>query len=213
VSNVIREEEEILEALVGEISRLAKEEAEKIVRDAEEEARKIIREAEEKAKRLRESKLEQARKIIRQRLSREYSLKRLELMKQFVKEKYELLENIMNDAVEEVLKIVRSKNETYREALKRLAVESSLNINSENIILRVVKEDVEILKEVLPEILKEVKEKKGRVDLEISNEPMDAIGGVFAESGDGREYFNNTIDVRINKVKEELLPSLLSEIG
>jgi len=213
VSNVIREEEEILEALVGEISRLAKEEAEKIVRDAEEEARKIIREAEEKAKRLRESKLEQARKIIRQRLSREYSLKRLELMKRFVKEKYELLENIMNDAVEEVLKIVRSKNETYREALKRLAVESSLNINSENIILRVVKEDVEILKEVLPEILKEVKEKKGRVDLEISNEPMDAIGGVFAESGDGREYFNNTIDVRINKVKEELLPSLLSEIG
>lgn len=213
MSNVIREEEEILEALVGEISRLAKEEAEKIVRDAEEEARKIIREAEEKAKRLRESKLEQARKIIRQRLSREYSLKRLELMKQFVKEKYELLENIMNDAVEEVLKIVRSKNETYREALKRLAVESSLNINSENIILRVVKEDVEILKEVLPEILKEVKEKKGRVDLEISNEPMDAIGGVFAESGDGREYFNNTIDVRINKVKEELLPSLLSEIG
>lgn len=213
MSNVIREEEEILEALVGEISRLAKEEAEKIVRDAEEEARKIIREAEEKAKRLRESKLEQARKIIRQRLSREYSLKRLELMKRFVKEKYELLENIMNDAVEEVLKIVRSKNETYREALKRLAVESSLNINSENIILRVVKEDVEILKEVLPEILKEVKEKKGRVDLEISNEPMDAIGGVFAESGDGREYFNNTIDVRINKVKEELLPSLLSEIG
>lgn len=213
MSNVIREEEEILEALVGEISRLAKEEAEKIVRDAEEEARKIIREAEEKAKRLRESKLEQARKIIRQRLSREYSLKRLELMKQFVKEKYELLENIMNDAVEEVLKIVRSKNETYREALKRLAVESSLNINSENIILRVVKEDVEILKEVLPEILKEVKEKKGRVDLEISNEPMDAIGGVFAESSDGREYFNNTIDVRINKVKEELLPSLLSEIG
>ena len=210
---MIREEEEILEALVGEISRLAKEEAEKIVRDAEEEARKIIREAEEKAKRLRESKLEQARKIIRQRLSREYSLKRLELMKRFVKEKYELLENIMNDAVEEVLKIVRSKNETYREALKRLAVESSLNINSENIILRVVKEDVEILKEVLPEILKEVKEKKGRVDLEISNEPMDAIGGVFAESGDGREYFNNTIDVRINKVKEELLPSLLSEIG
>lgn len=212
MNETVREEEEVLEALVGELSRLAKDEAEKIIKNAEEEAKRIVRKAEEKARKLRESKLEQVRKLVKQRLYREYSLKKLDLMKSFVTEKYKLLENLMNEAIEEALKLVRSKDETYKEALKRLAVEASLNISSENIVLRVTKEDLEILKTMLPEILKEVREKRGKVNLKVSDEPIDAIGGVFAESGDGREYFNNTIDARINKIREELLPSLLSEV-
>ncbi|RLE83744.1 MAG: hypothetical protein DRJ41_04375 [Thermoprotei archaeon] len=203
------EEEEVIRALVKEMVNLAESEAEKIIKSAEEEAAKIINDAKERAKRLRETKVAQVKRYIRQRLYREYSLKKLSLRRRFINEKYEVLKGLMEKALREVLIILDKRDELYKESLKSLTLEALLNMDCERAMMRTREEDISILKEVIPEIKRELQVKGRNVELEVSPTPIKAMGGVFIECKDGKEYFNNTIDVRLRRVEEEVLPSLI----
>jgi len=197
-------------ALADELWEKAREEAKKIIEDAKLKASQIIREAEKKAEALKSEKMENLRTKIRKKLYREYAVMKLELRRQFTVEKSKIIQSVLNDAIEKVYAIVEKRDFLYVEALKKLSVEAVLKLYSEDVILYCCSErDKEILQKIINDVIDEVSRKGKKVKVRVAEELLKCKGGVLAVSTDGREYYNNTLEARIKRVEEEVLPEIL----
>ena len=78
-------------------------------------------------------------------------------------------------------------------------------------VLYVLPKDQEIVREMLPNIIKEVEKKKRRkIRIKIADLKGNYIGGIIVQSVDGREYYNNTLDSRVRLIEEELFKIVIS---
>jgi len=209
----VRAGKELLWVLVEEIWAAARKEAEEILNSAQRKAEEIIAEAGRRARESQARKLEEARLRVRQKLSRELALKKLQIKHEYIIKKNKIVEDLIREAEAKVYEVIKSGKSEYVSSLKSLALEAIMSLGSRDIVLYACNErDKALLATILDEILAEAKKRGRDVRAAISDATLGCAGGLLAVSKDKREYFNNTIEARIRRVREEYIPNILSKL-
>lgn len=199
--------------LANELLEKAKKEAEEIIEEAKVKSMQIIENAERKAEALKDERLEKLMAKIRKELYKEYALIKLDLRRHFTVEKNKVIQDLLDSAVKKVLEIVEKSDSIYIDSLKKLGIEAILNLYSEDIVLYCCNErDRDFLRSFVDDIINEVSKRGKKVKVTIAEELVRCKGGVLAMSADGREYYNNTLEARVKRLKEEILPEILSNL-
>ena len=203
--------EDVVKVLSEEIRKAAEEEARKVIENAKREVEIIIESAKRRAEELRRQKIAQVTKEIRQKLLKEYAQIKIELKKEYLLKKNEIFNNILRELREKLQKRSLERDEVYVKGLRNLIEEALLNVDSDDVVLYVLPKDQEIVREMLPNIIKEVEKKKRRkIRIKIADLKGNYIGGIIVQSVDGREYYNNTLDSRVRLIEEELFKIVIS---
>ncbi|HDI74771.1 MAG: hypothetical protein DRJ52_01940 [Thermoprotei archaeon] len=207
------EEREILEALIKEVKEAAEKEAQRILEEASREAEKILKDAERRVNEVLREKIEKIRRQVRAEVSDKIALKKLKIRREYLMKKQQLLSSILNELNSQVNEIIEKNPEKYKQCLLKLVIEAALNMQSEVLLIAAAARDLDLLKEVLPKAEQVLSEKYSRrVKLIVDNNTIDAIGGIVARDQEGREYFNNTIEARLRRARDEVLPALLTKL-
>ncbi|MEO2241849.1 MAG: V-type ATP synthase subunit E family protein [Euryarchaeota archaeon] len=188
-----------LKELEERILEEAKREAEEIVKEAEEEAEKILEKAKREAEERRREILDRARREAETRKRREIAQARLEARQLKLQAKEECIEEALERARRRIRELSEEGSRRYLEFLERAAVEAARAISTDKVILRVNERDREAMEELLPDVRVEV-------DKEVElGDPVDILGGVIAESEDGSEVFDNSVEARMRRMRSELV--------
>lgn len=110
-----------------------------------------------------------------------------------------MIENGVNEAFEKAKAELASSNkkESYK-ALTASAIEESIaSVGSDEVIIECNKNDAELVRKVIADVQK----KNPKVRVKLSEQPIEAIGGIKARSSDGSLTFDNTIDSRLERLK------------
>jgi len=190
-----------LEELKSKILEDAEKEAEEILKEAEEEAQKILAKAEEEAERIRREILERAKREAEVRARRIIAQARLEVKQR----EAQVRERYINEAIERAKKKIEEMrgSKEYLEFLHENAMTAVKAIDADEVVLRAPEDDITYLEELLPDIRAET----GK-DVELGD-PIDATAGVVAESADGKEAFDNTVDAKLERMR----PTIVREVS
>ncbi len=206
------EMKEVIEVLVKEIHEAARLEIETILRKAEEEAQNILKEAKEKALRIREEKIKEIRRKVREKLLREYIKRKLELRREYLSFREKIIKDLLNEASNKISNIVKEKGEIYKKSLVNLIMEAISQINSNSIQIICKKDDKKVVEELIPQIKEIVRNKLKRdIKIEVITEDLKVLGGIIVYDKINEVYYNNTIDARLRKLEEEILPQILKK--
>ncbi|AIC16549.1 archaeal A1A0-type ATP synthase, subunit E [Nitrososphaera viennensis EN76] len=110
-----------------------------------------------------------------------------------------MIETDVNEAFERAKAWLASssKDDSYRSLLARVVEESIPSVGSDDVIVECNKNDAEQVKKIVADLSKKNPKLKARV----SDQPINAIGGVRVKSADGTMSFDNTLDSRIERLK------------
>jgi V-type H+-transporting ATPase subunit E len=194
-------EDESIEMLSQAVMREAQTEAEQILSQAREDARKILEDAQEQA--------EAERKVILERASQEEERTRRQAIAAAqikartlqLKKREEILDKVFKEARQQLSSLQqwsdydRIVRHLLREALTRLETDSAL-IQADEVTLQFLKD------EVLEQVSKEL-----NVKLQVKDTLKQGIG-VVVETADGRRRFDNTLEVRLDRMQDTLRASV-----
>ncbi len=194
-------EDESIEMLSQAVMREAQSEAEQILSQAREDARKILKDAQEQA--------EAERKVILERASQEEERTRRQAIAAAqikartlqLKKREEILNKVFKEARQQLSSLQqwsdydRIVRNLLREALIRLETGSAL-IQADEVTLQ------SLTDEALEEISKELD-----VKLQVKGTLEQGIG-VVVETEDGRRRFDNTLEVRLDRMQDTLRASV-----
>lgn len=208
------EEKEILEALLKEVRESAQKEAEKILKEAEEKAKEILKETEARAEEELRKKIERIKKRVRSEVSSKIALEKMKIRREYLMEKERIIEDLLSEVSEKIRRLIEKDSEKYKLCLLNLIIEAALHMQNEKLFVVTTKRDTKLVEEILPEAEKLLLKKYSRkVRLRLAEEKIEALGGVVLRDKNSKEIYNNTIEARINRVKTEVLPKILSEIA
>ncbi len=110
-----------------------------------------------------------------------------------------MIETDVNEAFERAKSWLASssKDESYRSLLARLIEEGIPSVGSEEVIVECNKNDAEQVKKIVADLSK----KNPKLKVKISDQPINAIGGIRVKSADETMSFDNTLDSRIERLK------------
>lgn len=200
----------LMEVLIKELRSAAEEEYQRIIKDAEEQARKIIEEAMVKAEDLRRQKINQLLVETRQKLEAELAPKRLEIRRKYLAERYNYISSFLDELLSQVVREIKSNEEYYHTFVLHRLEEAITSIKANKITVHPCLGD----REIVQRIVKEEGElfSKVKPDLEINvGDEIKCNGGFIAVSNDGREYYNASLEAKIQEIRERLLPEILKK--
>ncbi|KAK3330995.1 vacuolar ATP synthase subunit E-like protein [Apodospora peruviana] len=123
----------------------------------------------------------------------------------------ELLDDIF-EAAEQKLGSVAKDRKRYEGVLKGLILEGFYIMNEPDLQIRARKADYDLVKKAIESASKEYKEAVGKNTVaEIDEEnplPEGSAGGVSIVGGDGKIDINNTLEERLNLLRESALPAM-----
>lgn len=110
-----------------------------------------------------------------------------------------MIENSVNEAFEKARARLMSsgKEESYKALMTKIVEESLPLVGSDEVTVECNKNDSELVKKIITDSTK----KSSRMKVRISDQPINAIGGVRVKSADGTMTFDNTLDSRIERLK------------
>ncbi len=185
-------------SIATEVLEDAEREAEKTVKEAQREAEDILRRAREEAEKTREDLLSEARDDGEKDKRRNQTSTQAEIRKELLQVKEQLVEAAFDRATTRLEELVGT--EEYHDFLLRLIVESAERLNLESTVLYVNSKDREWLS---GSRLEELSEKLG-VKLVLAEETRRCIGGCVVASLDGRVSYDNTIENRLRRFRDDL---------
>jgi V/A-type H+-transporting ATPase subunit E len=109
-----------------------------------------------------------------------------------------MIEADVNSAFEKArTKLANSGNDNAYKTLMAKIVEDSLpSVGSDEVIIECTKNDAELVKKIVADL-----SKKSKVKVRVSDQPINALGGIKVRSADGTMSFDNTLDSRIERLK------------
>ena len=109
-----------------------------------------------------------------------------------------MIETDVNEAFEKAkTKLANSGNDNAYKALMAKIVEDSLpSVGSDEVVIECTKNDAELVKKIVTDL-----SKKSRIKARVSDQPINALGGIKVKSADGTMSFDNTIDSRLERLK------------
>ena len=170
----------------------ARQEAHSILEARAEEASKAAAEMAEEGARRRES--------LRQRI---ISLAEINARNKSI----EVMEDGINRAIQEALKRIEaiSSREELRDIVGNLLAEAVEAVRAEEVIVQTNAKSLEVLREVVPEAQNTL-----GVRITVDETPVNTICGVRVRSVDGRVIYDNTVETRVERVRQSLRRELAS---
>ena len=188
---------EAIDALKVEISRRAKERAEKILKDAGERAEKLLREAEKKAEKLLQERAEPQILAIRKRILGKASM---ECKKMLLEAKEEMISKALSRVFERLKRF--PEEDEYRAFLKR-SLKRALKVlgprHEGKLLIYLNERDFKIIREEI-----------SGADLKLVK--ADLIGGLIASTEDGSVIFNDSLESRLEALKPMLRDIIASTL-
>lgn len=110
-----------------------------------------------------------------------------------------MIENAVNNAFEEARKKLAASGgkDSYRTLMASLVEESVSSIGFDEVVVECNRNDAELVSKILADLQK----KNPRIKAKVSDQHIEAIGGIRVKSADGTMTYDNTIDSRIERLK------------
>lgn len=190
--------------IVSSIISEAQSKADVIIREAEREAALIVEEGQKEAALEKENILENAKKQSAMKYQQLISEAKMNSRRAELEAREEIIESAFKRAEEELKTIASTDDEKYKESLKKIIEEASIEIGGGDLILSLKEDDVAKIKGAIPAIEKEIEKNTGtKTTLEIG-ENISTIGGAVVKTKNGEIEVNNTIEARMQRFKKVL---------
>lgn len=190
--------------IVSSILSEAQSKADSIIQEAEKEAALIAQKGEKEATAEKEKILENAKKQSAMKYQQLVSEAKMNARRAELEAREEIIESVFKNAIEELQKIASTSSPEYKESLKKIITEASVEIGGGDLILSLNEEDVQKIKDAIPSIEKDTEDKTGqKTTLEIG-ENIKTIGGAILKTKNGDIEVNNTIEARMQRFKKVL---------
>ena len=168
-----------------------------------------MREAERRAEEILKARVEEARRAARRKLRMELHRARLEGSMRLQKFKNELLERVFDEATARLREFVERRRDEYARVLRGLIIEALGALGEGEFIVLVNKRDWNLAGSMLPSIEEEMRRRGRSLKLHLGEEAIDVMGGVVVISADGRLIYNNSLEARLERVKNMLAGEIL----
>lgn len=190
--------------IVSSIISDAQSKADVIIQEAEKETALIIEEGEKEAVLEKEKILENAKKQSTLKYQQLISEAKMNSRRAELEAREEIIESAFKHAEEELKKIASTDDKKYKESLKKIIEEASIEIGGGELVLSLKVDDVAKVKDAIPSLEKSIEEKTGtKTTLEIG-ENINTIGGAVVKTKNGEIEVNNTIEARMLRFKKVL---------
>ncbi len=190
-------------SIANEIINEVQKEAEALILEAENKAKETLRIAKEQADRDYRDILSQSAVKAEAEKRKIASLTDVEMRNQLLQAKEDLVDAAFEKALLKLKEYVNT--EAYQAYLPRLVERVAEKIGQNNLVVQVNKSDQGLL---TTEVMKCLS-KKLQVDLKLSEQAGNFIGGCIIQTGDGTIIYDSTIDSRL----QELKPTLRVEVA
>jgi V/A-type H+-transporting ATPase subunit E len=190
--------------IVSSIISEAQSKTDVIIQEAEREAALIVEEGQKEAALEKEKILENAKKQSTMKYQQLISEAKMNSRRAELEAREEIIESAFKRAEEELKKIASTNDEQYKESLKKIIEEASIEIGGGELVLSLKEDDVAKIKGAIPAMEKDIESKTGtKTTLEIG-ENINTIGGAVVKTKNGEVEVNNTIEARMLRYKKVL---------
>jgi len=190
--------------IVSSIISEAQSNADAIIQESEKETALIIEEGEKEAVLEKEKILENAKKQANLKYQQLISEAKMNSRRAELEAREEIIESAFKRAEEELQKIASTSSEEYKESLRKIIEEASIEIGGGDLVLSVKEEDIAKIKNSIPAMENTIEGKTNtKTTLEIG-ESIKTIGGAIVKTKNGDVEVNNTIEARIQRYKKVL---------
>ncbi|RLE71157.1 MAG: hypothetical protein DRJ43_00320 [Thermoprotei archaeon] len=199
--------------LARKILEDASKEAERILYEAEVEARRIVEDARRRADEELRRALEDAERRAREegaRLVRDARRRSLELRREAIRLAYEIVTEAFDVAARRISRVIEAD---YAEILSRLIVEAAVQLGGDDLKVAVNLRDRRLAEKLLSGLEDEVSRIMSKsVRLSLEEEPVSIIGGAIVTTADGSLIYNNSLEARLERAREELTPIIIQRL-
>lgn len=190
--------------IVSSIISDAQSKADVIIQEAEKETALIVEEGEKEAVLEKEKILENAKKQSAMKYQQLISEAKMNSRRAELEAREEIIEGAFKRAEDELKKIASTDSDEYKESLKKIIEEASIEIGGGDLILSLKADDVAKVKDAISSLEKNIEGKTGtKTTLEIG-ENIATIGGAVVKTKNGDIEVNNTIEARMLRFKKAL---------
>ncbi|MCZ3366334.1 MULTISPECIES: V-type proton ATPase subunit E [Methanobacterium] len=190
--------------IVSSIISDAQSKADVIIQEAERETALIVEEGEKEAVLEKEKILENANKQSAMKYQQLISEAKMNSRRAELEAREEIIESAFKRAEDELKKIASTDSDEYKESLKKIIEEASIEIGGGDLILSLKADDVAKVKDAISSLEKNIEGKTGtKTTLEIG-ENIATIGGAVVKTKNGDIEVNNTIEARMLRFKKAL---------
>ncbi len=192
-----------IDSLKLEIRKTAEEEAKRILADAEEKAKNILNDAEQKAKNIIERKIQETVKKLEEKEKVELAIARIDGRRKVLDVKSKYLEMVFKEAENRLNKLPLENPELYKNVLSDFIIDGIKNLEGTKFIVKINQRDQAIINDVINLVKAKLGKNYKNIEIKISQEPLNASGGVIIYTEDMRLYYTNTFESRLMKFKSE----------
>ena len=190
--------------IVSSIISDAQSKADAIIQEAEKETALITEVGEKEAVLEKEKILENAIKQSAMKYQQLISEAKMNSRRAELEAREEIIEGAFKRAEDELKKIASTDSDEYKESLKKIIEEASIEIGGGDLILSLKADDVAKVKDAISSLEKNIEGKTGtKTTLEIG-ENIATIGGAVLKTKNGDIEVNNTIEARMLRFKKAL---------
>ncbi len=196
--------EKKLDALKTYVKNKADEDVQSLIEDANKKAKEIKENYEKKAEEMYSKIIEDAKKQIDDISRTEKAQAISRSMRINIEGQKDIIEDSMAILKEKFFEIPQKEN--YPDFLRYLLTEALNVIDTKKVTVKCRKEDKETISKVVSQI------SDGKKDISISDEEVKIAGGVVIVSEDGKEIVENTLESKLEEIKELYLQELFSKL-
>jgi len=196
--------------LLKDIQKNAELEVESILQKARDEANQLIDKTKKEIEENKKISLKARIEEIQRREKIELSTIKIDQKIKLLNVREEIIQRIFIEAEKRLKEVAESSDPRYINFLNNAVIEGAKKISGNKIIILTNNSDKKKLKKNLELLQKEVTKIRGiSTDLVLSSENIQTLGGVILHTEDMHQYYNNTIEARLTKFREEQIEKLI----
>jgi vacuolar-type H+-ATPase subunit E/Vma4 len=193
-----------LDALKTYVKNKANDDVQSLIEETNKKVKEINQNYEKKAEKAYSDIIENAKKQVDDINRVEKAQTISKTMKISIEGQKDIIDDAMVILKEKLFELPQKAS--YPNFLRYLIVEALNIIDTKKISLKCRKEDKEIVSKIVSQIA------DGKRDISISDEEIQIAGGVIIVSEDGKEIVENTLESKLEEIKETYLKDLFSEL-
>jgi vacuolar-type H+-ATPase subunit E/Vma4 len=193
-----------LDALKTYVKNKANDDVQSLIEETNKKVKEINQNYEKKAEKAYSDIIENAKKQVDDINRVEKAQTISKTMKISIEGQKDIIDDAMVILKEKLFELPQKSS--YPNFLRYLIVEALNIIDTKKISLKCRKEDKEIVSKIVSQIA------DGKRDISISDEEIQIAGGVIIVSEDGKEIVENTLESKLEEIKETYLKDLFSEL-
>ena len=197
----------VMEALKSQLNFLKEVQVKEIIEEAKDQAAKLVKDARAKAEQIKSKERREALQKAREMEEQELESARVQGRRKAMDARFQFIDMALGKSLDRLRELTDRQDPAYVNRIERFADEAIATMVGTEFEVILNPRDMAFVKQKLRGIEKRVSTVKGApTKLRISDEPLSSIGGVMVRSKDGKQIFNNTLEARLAKIRQEMLP-------